>query len=74
MSVFSPVRALIDAFHTHIHSVLGPVAPEELGAILPHEHLLVDMRSILKPADYTKQLLTELDLVMHNLGKIRQYP
>jgi phosphotriesterase-related protein len=26
----------------HVQTVLGPVAPEELGHALPHEHLLVD--------------------------------
>src|SRR6185503_14317157 len=28
----------------HVQTVLGPIAPEELGPTLMHEHLLVDIR------------------------------
>ena len=31
---------------SHIMTVLGPVAADTLGIVLPHEHLLCDMRRV----------------------------
>ena len=55
-------------------AVLGPVPPDELGVTLPHEHLLVDMTAIMIPPNYGSQPMTDLELALHNMGKIRQFP
>ena len=30
----------------HVRTVLGPIAPEDLGITLGHEHLLIDLRGL----------------------------
>ena len=54
--------------------VLGPVDPESLGVVLPHEHLLVDMRYFLMPPEYGPNDMRDKKISMETLGKIRQYP
>lgn len=60
---------------TLTHAVLGPMDPSDLGVTLTHEHLLLDFvkATELKTKDYVDKL-TDLDLQMNNLGKIRHYP
>ena len=58
----------------HAFAVLGPVGPDELGLTLTHEHLLLDFRAALKKPDYGSDCLSDLQLKMEHLGKIRQYP
>ena len=55
-------------------AVLGPVPPAELGVTLPHEHLLLDFTVACMPPTYGSHSLTDADLILTNLGKIRQYP
>ena len=55
-------------------AVLGPVSPDSLGVILPHEHLLVDMTAFITQPNYGPSL-TDLEMTsLSNMGKIRQYP
>ena len=61
--------------HTHAHTVTGPMAPQDLGVVLPHEYTLVDTLWALKDAEYGLQKdLSDLSFELHNLGKIRQFP
>ena len=56
-------------------SVLGLISPDELGVVLPHEHLLLDFRLALRDPEYDGySSLTDLEFKLENLGKIRQYP
>lgn len=50
-----------------IETVLGPVAVEELGVTLPHEHILVNMRDEAGPAG----LLNDTEQARHELGLVR---
>ena len=50
------------------------MSPTELGVTLPHEHLLLDMTACITPVTYGNLPLTDLDLVLHNMGKIRRFP
>jgi phosphotriesterase-related protein len=52
-------------------SVLGPISPEELGIVLPHEHLLLDFKQAFISRDPDS---SKLSFCMENLGTIRQYP
>ncbi len=58
--------------------VLGPRDPSELGMVLPHEQPLVDLRKLFSPPRPAFQDLvgdiSDLDLQIQNLGKIRQFP
>ena len=56
-----------------VHSVLGPVAPEELGITLTHEHLLIQYTKSFTMPGYISDI-SDLELKMENLGRIRQYP
>ncbi|XP_064405366.1 phosphotriesterase-related protein-like [Halichondria panicea] len=59
-------------------TVLGPRDPSELGMVLPHEQPLVDLRKLFSPPRPAFQDLvgdiSDLDLQIQNLGKIRQFP
>ena len=56
-----------------IHSiVLGPVPPDQLGLVLPHEHLFIDFqKSKVSLPDKTSDIQS---IAMNNLRKLRQYP
>ncbi|HEV3343706.1 MAG TPA: hypothetical protein VG125_25260 [Pirellulales bacterium] len=44
----------------HVQTVLGPVAPYELGVTLPHEHLLIGLACWLeRPADPAREFLVD---------------
>lgn len=56
-------------------TVTGPMAPQDLGVVLPHEYTLVDTQWALKDAEYGMQKdLSDLSIELRNLGKIRQFP
>ena len=56
-------------------TVTGPMAPQDLGVVLPHEYTLVDTLWALKDAEYGMQKdLSDLSFELQNLGKIRQFP
>jgi predicted metal-dependent phosphotriesterase family hydrolase len=46
----------------HIRTVLGPLAPAELGITLGHEHLLIDLRSLWDNPPPERAYLVEHDI------------
>ena len=48
-----------------IHTVLGPVAPTELGLCLPHEHLICDFSAVTGSLDH---LLNDVELAVDELA------
>lgn len=54
--------------------MLGPISPEVLGIVLPHEHLLLDFKAAHRCTEYGNEDLTDLPFAVENMGKIRQYP
>jgi phosphotriesterase-related protein len=52
-----------------VQTVLGPVRREDLGVILPHEHLLSDFTCVFKePAEVSKKRLAHQSVNMENRG------
>ena len=47
--------------------------PGDLGITLTHEHLQMDYNKSYKTAEYGSDL-GDLEMMMENLGKIRQFP
>lgn len=55
-------------------TVTGPVAPQDLGVVMPHEYCLVG-EWILREAEYGMNTnLADLTFELKNLGKIQQFP
>jgi phosphotriesterase-related protein len=53
----------------------GPVAAEELGIVLPHEHLLFDLTAYLTaPLDEREHELVDAPLTLENAGHLRRSP
>jgi phosphotriesterase-related protein len=52
------------------------ISPDDLGPVLPHEHLLLDFHAALQPPPppYTSEEVSDLDFQMENMGIIRQFP
>ncbi len=58
-----------------VMTVTGEVASGALGVILPHEHLLIDLRNqFTEPTDPRKLEISRQPLCMHNLGYVRSNP
>ena len=56
-----------------IQTVLGPIAPLELGPTTTHEHLYIDFSFMLRPAqDSPSQELADAPITLENLGWIRR--
>ncbi|MCY4615314.1 MAG: phosphotriesterase-related protein [Chloroflexi bacterium] len=56
-----------------IQTVLGPVAPSELGPTTTHEHLHVDISFLFRPARYSpSRELEDAPLTLEHLGWIRR--
>ncbi|MEE9198559.1 MAG: aryldialkylphosphatase [Dehalococcoidia bacterium] len=56
-----------------VRTVLGDIAPEELGVTLPHEHLLIDLKPIFsEPKEATEIALAYKPVTIENLGWIRR--
>src|SRR5215210_3530212 len=54
-------------------TVRGPVAAEELGVVLPHEHLLIDLTYRWeRPDDPAERAVAEAPLAMDRLGIARR--
>lgn len=49
---------------TAVHTVLGPLAPEDLGRCLPHEHLICDFSAVTGNLDH---ILNDIDLAVDEL-------
>jgi len=53
----------------------GPVAADELGIVLPHEHLLFDLTGFLTaPRDERERELADAPLTLENAGDLRRSP
>ena len=56
-----------------IQTVLGPIAPSELGPTTTHEHLYIDFSFMFRPAqDSPSQELADAPITLENLGWIRR--
>src|SRR5689334_6878969 len=56
-------------------TVTGPVAKQDLGVVLPHEHLFIDLRNqFTEFEDPEKRRLSELPVCMRHLGLLRSNP
>ena len=68
----------MEILHDYIpptHAVLGVKEPEELGVVLPHEHVLLNFEGAVKKPEYGEDGdMAKLSFEMKNLGKIRQFP
>lgn len=57
-----------------VQTVLGAIAPDDLGITLPHEHFLVDMQCFFtEPTTATERLLAHQPVSLENLGWIRYH-
>lgn len=54
-------------------TVLGPVPRDDLGIVLPHEHLLVRVPQFVELDEVTLRARQEEPLTLENLGWVRQY-
>ena len=52
-----------------VMTVLGPIVPEELGATLPHEHLIVDLRHSVMGFD---AILDDVDLAIEEIRAFKE--
>jgi phosphotriesterase-related protein len=58
-----------------VQTVRGPVAAAALGPVLPHEHLLIDLRGVTfsEPDDERGRRLAREPITLENLGWIRRH-
>jgi phosphotriesterase-related protein len=58
-----------------VMSVTGPVERHQLGIVLPHEHLFIDLRNqFTEFSDPEKQGISQQPICMQNLGYVRSNP
>jgi len=58
-----------------VETAAGPVARADLGIVLPHEHLLIDLRNQFAPfSDPEKDRISREPVSMANLGWLRRNP
>ena len=58
-----------------VHTVLGPVRPEELGRTTTHEHLFIDFLCMFKaPSEASEQYRAFQPVALENLGWVRYDP
>jgi predicted metal-dependent phosphotriesterase family hydrolase len=55
-----------------VQTVLGPIAPGEVGPALIHEHLLIENPSFVEPAGDAERVLAYQPVGLANLGWIRR--
>src|SRR5579859_5444290 len=58
----------------HIRTVLGSIAPEDLGITLGHEHLLIDLRGLWNMPPPERTYLIEQEPTLENLGALVRNP
>src|SRR5436309_8946179 len=58
----------------HIRTVLGPIAPENLGITLGHEHVLIDLRGLWDNPPPERAYLIDQEPTLENLGAILRNP
>lgn len=57
-----------------IRTVLGPIAPLELGITLGHEHVLIDMRGLWEKPPPERAFLINQQPTLENLGELLRNP
>jgi phosphotriesterase-related protein len=58
-----------------IMTVTGPIDPDALGVVLPHEHLFIDLRNqFTEFANPEKRKISRQKVAMRNLGRLRLNP
>lgn len=58
-----------------VQTVLGTIAPGELGITLPHEHCLIDMVAwFVEPAEASQRAMAHQPITWENLGWVRYHP
>jgi phosphotriesterase-related protein len=58
-----------------VMTVTGPIEPDALGIVLPHEHLFIDLRNqFTEFTDPEKRKLSRQKVAMRNLGRLRLNP
>ena len=67
---------MVEILRGKVQTVLGRVDPGTLGITLTHEQLLLDLRRLFCKPRYgpSDNSLTNLDIRLENLGKIKQFP
>ena len=56
-------------------TVQGEIDPEKLGMVLPHEHILIDLRNqFSEPPEVTKKQLSGQQVNIDNMGVLRRNP
>lgn len=58
----------------HVRTVLGPIAPEDLGITLGHEHLLIDLRGLWENPPPERAYLIDQEPTLENLGELIRNP
>jgi phosphotriesterase-related protein len=58
----------------HIRTVVGAIAPEELGITLGHEHLLIDLRGLWDNPPAGRAHLVDQELTLENHGELMRNP
>lgn len=64
-----------NSVNPHAITVLGPVVVEQLGIVLAHEHLFIDLRNQFTVfTDPEKRRLSQEKLALSNIGVVRRNP
>ncbi len=58
----------------HVRTVLGRIAPENLGITLGHEHLLIDLRGLWENPPPERAYLIDQEPTLENLGELMRNP
>lgn len=58
----------------HIRTVLGDIAPEELGITLGHKHLLIDLRGLWVNPPPERAYLIDQEPTLENRGALFRDP
>src|SRR5258708_4150588 len=58
----------------HIRTVLGNIAPDQLGITLGHEHLLIDLRGLSDNPPPERAYLIDQEPTLENLGVLLRNP
>lgn len=62
-------------FSGKVQTVLGTIAPDELGVTLPHEHCLIDMTAwFAEPSEASQSAIAHQPVTLENLGWVRYHP
>ena len=63
------------ANESYAQTVCGPVPCSDLGRVLPHEHLLIDLRAVAfqEPSDERGRALARRPIAMEHLGWVRRH-